>query len=280
MRLSSSIYLRLAKCSVTARSAEDVPAKYDSDSLAAARSQDRTPPAFTIVEALLVIALVAVLLALLTPSLSGAREAARRTVTLSHLRTHANIMTVYANDNGEMLPYTTYPEATYTVRRHPSGYVRQFVYFGGYNNWHWPLLDDYYSGTLDNALFSQRTNDDNYPFATLWYSASFLATPEFWNPTTRTGLTQWRPTRLSDVTFASKKGLLFNRDAMFPLPDERPDPLHRVEIAFVDAAARPVRWHALSAPYFNGEGNWHGSWFVNGIKVMHTIDGVRGRDEQ
>jgi prepilin-type N-terminal cleavage/methylation domain-containing protein len=55
----------------------------------------RRPGAFTLIELLLVIAIVAVLLSLLAPSLSGARKAARLSVCMANMRTFGTTLGTY-----------------------------------------------------------------------------------------------------------------------------------------------------------------------------------------
>jgi prepilin-type N-terminal cleavage/methylation domain-containing protein len=235
---------------------------------------------FSLIELILVIALIAILLAMTIPSLAGVRQSARRVVSLSNLRTHAQVVTAYADTYKDTFLWTMNPEATYSVRRHPSGIAIQIVYFAGMNTWHWPLLEDFYSQTLDNAIFADPNDKGNYPYTSFWYSSTFLARPDFWNESTRSGPAQWRPVLHSDVLFPSKKAIHLNAKTMFVAPDQPIHPLHLIDVSFVDGAARSIPFSRLTPPYLRGEGNWHGSWFGNGIKVMHTIDGSRGRDEQ
>ena len=60
--------------------------------------------AFSLVELLVVIGIIAVLIGILMPTLSRARESARRTKCLSNLRTLAQSMVMYANDSKGWLP--------------------------------------------------------------------------------------------------------------------------------------------------------------------------------
>src|SRR2546423_2035117 len=60
--------------------------------------------AFTLVELLVVVGIIAVLIALLFPVFAKAREQANRTKCLANLRTIGQSMFVYANNNHDRLP--------------------------------------------------------------------------------------------------------------------------------------------------------------------------------
>ena len=64
----------------------------------------RTKKAFTLVELLIVIAILALLLSILVPVLSHAREQGRRAVCLSNIKQLAFVWIMYANNNKERIP--------------------------------------------------------------------------------------------------------------------------------------------------------------------------------
>ena len=66
---------------------------------------DSTPAAFTLMELLLVIALIATLVGLLLPALSRAKEAGRATACLSNLRQAGIALQLYTQDHNNRLPF-------------------------------------------------------------------------------------------------------------------------------------------------------------------------------
>src|SRR5438552_3579668 len=63
-------------------------------------------PAFTLIELLVVIAVIALLAAILFPVFGQAREKARQSVCLSHLKQLGAATTLYAQDWDQTLPYS------------------------------------------------------------------------------------------------------------------------------------------------------------------------------
>lgn len=231
---------------------------------------------FTIIELLMVIALIGILVSLLLPALGSARERAYRIDGVADLRSNMQVLSAYSVDYDDMWPFLTDPEATYTVFRHPRRGPGHLLFFQVTQFWHWPLLGSYLpeDGTdMFVAAGDQLQEDGGGVFSSYTYSPTMYSRPDFWNARTRTGPNQWHPARVFETLYPSAKGAMYNTRPWVGLMQQR-----KVQLGMCDGSAVGAPWDSITKGYPKGEGNWWGSFNGFGIRVMHTIDGVRGRD--
>jgi prepilin-type N-terminal cleavage/methylation domain-containing protein len=84
--------------------------------------------AFTLVELLVVIGIIAILIGILLPTLAKARESAKKTACLSNLRELGNAFRLYAAQNKDVMPIGCVGVVT-----SPSGSEKQFSYVVNWN---------------------------------------------------------------------------------------------------------------------------------------------------
>ncbi len=242
---------------------------------------------FTILELLVTIALITVIISLLSPLLGEGRKTAQRAVSLSNLRQHTGVFSVYSNDHEGRFPYFVYRDAQAVVRC--GGVAITIDHWFSYSRWNLALANGYYDGDCNNDSFYP----PNYPrglgenavragISPYYYGCAFIARPAYWNPATRTGPSQWGSTRQAGVLFPAYKGLLF---AYYPLFIEIRPGLERISrlrlpIGFVDGHAESVAFGRIRSGYERGDGRFGGGshHFSDGPGGLHTLDGVQGRD--
>ncbi len=252
--------------------------------LRAGDSHPRGRAAFTLVELILVIALIALLAALLVPSLGGSRRSARMTGTLSNLRHHGTIFAAYTAEHRDQFPALTDPLATYSVIRTPSGSIAvSSLYFGVDVFWWIGLAEQYYAGAWNGPLFRSPLATSNIGPNAYLMSCTLIAAPEYYNPETRQALpAQLRPVRATEVVWPSQKGILV--DGMV----QRPDYIHStrgdLDAIMCTADGRAGLFSTardILPQYGLGDGpdqQAYGAHWPSFLPTTHTIDGVRGRD--
>lgn len=70
--------------------------------------------AFTLIEVLVVVAIIALLVAILLPSLANARRMARTTVCLNTCKEHASGMSIFASEHKDLIPRGASPRTRFT----------------------------------------------------------------------------------------------------------------------------------------------------------------------
>ncbi|MCC6661050.1 MAG: prepilin-type N-terminal cleavage/methylation domain-containing protein [Phycisphaerales bacterium] len=258
--------------------------------------------AFSLVECLVVMSVVALLLGIALPLLGHARRTATALKCLSHLRTCGQAFEAYTADYSQCLPFFARRTAgaAFSNGGIPIGYTLQTL--------HWPVaLRGYLSenqaeparlcpaNPLARELFGAGGGYEEF-FSTLsssymlpadyWMTYAAITDPSTWRPGGDINDPRfYRPVFVSEVVFPSRKGLLLEPRA-FHLGGEAFDrgtatvsifyelgwdkPYH---VSFADGHCENVRYSDLT-PGFGGNGL--GS--MRAAPVLATPDGVRGVD--
>jgi len=239
-----------------------------------------TRPGFSLLELLIVIALVAVVVALVIPGLERVRTTASRSRSLAQAASHAAVFSQYTSDWGDHFPAFTDPRARWTFFRVDDEFYKT-GYMDAYWSWHIFLAERIYGTTYRDPIFHGKYNAGPMG-AEYSYSHTFLADPAYWNLRTRTGPAQWRATRAAEVAFPSHKALFYAhanaRSDQIGKTDEQIEQMpKRVPppslLAFVDGHGQAVPREKLQPGVGAGPGVTG-----DGLPGMTTLDGVRGRD--
>lgn len=229
--------------------------------------------AFTMVELLIVVLIVAVSVALLLPALRATREQARTTVSLSNIRQHALVFSQYNADWRGAYPEFCDPRSyEFDVPLPSLGTSLTLRYFEQYIWWNLVLADDYYGADPFHAVFHDPSNQEPGYFTDYLYGCCFLADPAYWRETTRLDPTsQWRATFQHEVVWPSRKVLLTRSSY---------EPGQSVLYGLVDASAgSKLQGDASGFGYPYGDGINPGSYHSGDVHYyLHTRDGVRAFD--
>lgn len=248
-------------------------------SLLRTTSPRRNPTAFSILELLIVIAIIALVVSLTIPSLARVREKAQQIKSMANLRSHSAVLSSYAGDWQDSLPHVSDPLATATILR-GGGVTVSIPYFKLFNTWNVALADQYYSGDALPDAMNVPWKQPYPPTTFYYYGDCFIARPDYWNYSTRrSDTTQLRRTLLAEVAFPAAKGLVFEQGWLIG-PTGLLEISRDARLSLVDGSARDNRYDQFLPPYVSGSSRPGGppGGYDWGIPTMHTIDGVLGRD--
>lgn len=236
--------------------------------------------AFTLLELIICVAIVALVVCLTLPHLRGSRWLAQELKSTANLRSHSQIMASYALDESDSFPFFTHPEATLSVVR-GGGVAVAIPHFQSFWTWNIALADNYFGGVVlpDSLVIPWQRAPD--PVTMYWYGDCFIARPEYWRrETRRLDASQLRATRASEVQFPSAKGLILEAGWMQGVRGRGFREGER--FSSVDGSARRFAPGELRSPYVGGVGLVNGGGSFRGhllaMPVMHTQNGVLGQD--
>lgn len=233
---------------------------------------------FTLIETIMVIAIIGLLLALTVPQLGLVRRMAQRTQSLSNLRTHVHVFTTYTTDHDGTFPFFMHPNAPQTIIR-GGGFALpvpvEHFFFASYT--HWPVaLAPYYEDTaFHQSCFppASLTTGGGQPYL---YSNNFVATPDYWRREMRlAGTSQLRPIHQHQVRHPANKGLMLD-PASFGFYDDSvnwpPRTGSPILVGVVDGSARSVGRNSLT-PWYHPAEEHTLDW-----PIVHTVGGVEAVD--
>lgn len=243
--------------------------------------------AFSLVELLVVVAVIGVLLAIALPALRGARVAAGRTQMLSNLHGVAASFEAYTTSHGGVYPFhdrskwlTIAPlgEGGSSLFNDDPWLLKHYWHakFHAIAPWR-----EHYMSWLNRGVdvdpvapWSARPGSLFVGYVSYHYSCSFMARPEAWatpsGPANGSSDSLIAPTRTHEVASPSAKALMIDADRAYLGREERPDDLRGVLMADGSASSRADA--AATAPVQNKVND-------RPPAVYHdTPGGVRGRD--
>lgn len=247
------------------------------------RNASRRPPAslgVTLVEVLVVMAIVSVLLAISTPAILAARAAAVDTRSLVNAKQSANSILASAYARQGMLPiarvggplvFGNHP--TISLRM-PDGSDLSFSWFAHTTGWNYVLVaggadvDETWYSPSNTARSAGSLTQSDYIL-----TQAAMASPEFWRVGGRQTPEELRPVRIDEFAHPSAKGLLIERWAMVEQRRPRGNSATTPRpVAFADGHS-DLRRLADARP---GVPNSMQGGYVSPIAT--TRDGSQGRD--
>lgn len=190
-----------------------------------------TRRAFTLIEVLVVIAVISLLIGITLPALGSARTAARETLSLSNVRSIGQTFALYADAN-KTYPFpgsvpgveAPIPENLYSFRWYPDGTILATDQIWAMDRL-WPgLISSVTPWTEAYSTWISPGRDKALPtFESIFngveprevvsydFSNSFIASPRNWTEGAQPDRKLLVPTRQDEVTYPAQKVLLWDR---------------------------------------------------------------------
>ncbi len=116
---------------------------------------------FTLIELLVVVAIIALLISILLPSLNGARQQAKRVVSLANLKEHANYAHLYAEEHEQRILHAPHLKTEEWLDRAPTqGALDNRAWSMGAGDWDWGGKD----GKVNSGLLVFRPAQPDRPW--------------------------------------------------------------------------------------------------------------------
>lgn len=253
----------------------------------------RAKAAYTLVEVLVVIAVVAVLLGLAVPLLARIRSRGDDTHTLASLREIGTALTMYADASRDTVPVFFQPLPTVVLSDEPQEITVDGVLAMG----HWFDHSFLFYVALRPALPFKTISVPGRPIeeavigrlgapaSEYFLSENFYATPEFWRSSRTQTAAGFSAQRWSSLLFPSSKGVLSQRTSYRNPQVQRQQLMTldtRVEsgVLWGDMSASAVRQGLLNPGVPNTFDHYASAGNASGVAmpVIRTRNGTRGRD--
>lgn len=252
-------------------------------------SRSHSCGAFSLVEGLVVGAILVVVVAVAVPGLGHARIAAAESRCVASIRSAGTLVHSYAAQSQELPPHGAYVHGSLTSDGPMASVMYKDLgvevpYFRMASLWG-EIIADWQGDSVAAATcpssppekrLIRRPIDSasSHGESTYWLSAALFAAPSLWQETIDARESHFKPQRFSAVLYPSNKGLLYeqrvlhiNRDVISPLAPT----CASSTVGFVDghAGAKDFRGNAAVRTPFDEN---------SPMPFSHTYRGVLGRD--
>ncbi|GAB5497060.1 MAG: hypothetical protein Phyf2KO_21400 [Phycisphaerales bacterium] len=250
---------------------------------------------FTLIELLVAIAIIALLISILLPTLAGARTSARQTQSLANVRSIGQTFMMYADT------HRTYPfpgqvedvnapggDDVWSFQWYPQGTIVATTDIWRFSTL-WPALvsnitpwEEAYATWVSPGRDKKLPTLDSifedlepHEVVSYEYSNSFLASPRNWAENSQENRDLIGPVRPDEVTYTSQKVLLWDRHLTYH--SEQPD----IEEGHYDKITPMVfadQHGEVKNPLEARDGSPNPLNQTDIRRLHNTPDGVRGRD--